>query len=239
MTENTTKIDRNEAVLSDQIYEYVLSQIIRVQLAPGERINIAAIASELGVSRTPIRTALEKLADGGHIIRLSDRGYQVTSVSMQDCFNLCDSRRMLEGTAAYMASNNIQTADIEKLEYSIEKAKECINRHEYDEFAEYDKIFHETLLHAANNSYLNMIYDTIDIRIQRYRYIISNYCRSTSEIDTEHALEKHKCIYLAVKRHYSSVARNEMEEHITYTYRTIFHLSNIIGGPDSVPTINR
>ena len=229
MAEKNRETEQSTAALGSQIYEYVLSQIIRVQMVPGERINVAKIAGELGVSRTPIRTALEQLADDGHVIRTSDRGYQVTPVSMQDCFNLCDARRMLEGTAAYMAANNIRAPELETLELSIAGAKECLDRRDYDEFAEYDKLFHETLLRAANNHYLQMVYDTMDIRIQRYRYIISGYCRSTAETDTGHALEKHRCIYLAVKNRYSSVARNEMEEHITYTYRTIFHLSSIIG----------
>lgn len=216
------------AALSQQVYSYILRQIIEVQLEPGERINVTKIAEQLGVSRTPIRSAMDQLAEDGLIKRVSDRGYQVTPIGMADCFDLCDARKILEGTAAAMAANNITFADLEILERSIVNAKECLARQGFDDFAEQDTIFHETLLRAANNRYLLQVYDTIKIRINRYRYIISTYCRGTAQQDTSHAVGKHTCIFRAVKNRYSSVAQNEMEEHIAYTYRTLFDLGSFI-----------
>lgn len=219
---------QDAAALSQQVYNYILRQIIEVQLEPGERINVTKIAEQLGVSRTPIRSAMDQLAEDGLIKRVSDRGYQVTPIGMADCFDLCDARKILEGTAAAMAANNITFADLEILERSIVNAKECLARQGFDDFAEQDTIFHETLLRAANNRYLLQVYDTIKIRINRYRYIVSTYCRGTAEQDTSHAVAKHTCIFRAVKNRYSSVAQNEMEEHIAYTYRTLFDLGSFI-----------
>lgn len=219
---------QDAAALSQQVYSYILRQIIEVQLEPGERINVTKIAEQLGVSRTPIRSAMDQLAEDGLIKRVSDRGYQVTPIGMADCFDLCDARKILEGTAAAMAANNITFSDLEILERSIVNAKECLARKGFDDFAEQDTIFHETLLRAANNRYLLQVYDTIKIRINRYRYIISTYCRGTAEQDTSHAVGKHTCIFRAVKNRYSSVAQNEMEEHIAYTYRTLFDLGSFI-----------
>ena len=219
---------QDAAALSQQVYNYILRQIIEVQLEPGERINVTKIAEQLGVSRTPIRSAMEQLEEDGLIKRVSDRGYQVTPIGMADCFDLCDARKILEGTAAAMAANNVTSADLEILERSIVSAKECLARQGFDDFAEQDTIFHETLLRAANNRYLLQVYDTIKIRINRYRYIISTYCRGTAEQDTRHAVAKHTCIFRAVKNRYSSVAQNEMEEHIAYTYRTLFDLGSFI-----------
>ena len=219
---------QDAAALGEQVYEHVLRQIIEVQIEPGERINVTKIADQLGVSRTPIRSAMDRLEADGLIKRVSDRGYQVTPIGMADCFDLNDARKILEGTAAYMAANNITNADLEILERSIANAKECLTRQGYDDFAVQDTIFHETLLRAANNRYLLSVYDTIKIRISRYRYIISNYCRDSAEQDTSHAIAKHTCIFRAIKNRYSSVARNEMEEHIAYTYRTLFNLGLLI-----------
>ncbi len=216
---------QDAAALSRQVYDYILRQIIEVQLEPGTRINVTKIAEQLQVSRTPIRSAMDQLIKDGLIKRVSDRGYQVTTIGMTDCFNLCDTRKILEGTAAAMAASNITSSDLEILEHSIMGAEKCLANELYDDFAEQDTIFHETLLRAANNRYLIQVYDTIKIRINRYRYIISTYCRSSAVRDTSHALAKHTCIFHAVKNRYSSVAQNEMEEHIAYTYRTLFDLS--------------
>lgn len=222
-------LSQDNTVLSQQVYQYVLKQIVEVQIKPGERINITKIADQLGASRTPIRNAMDQLMEDGLITRLNDRGYQVTPISMTDCFNLCDARKILEGTAATMAANHITTSDLEILEKSVFDAKQCLVQRNYDDFAVQDALFHETLIHAANNRFLLMTYNTIKTRINRYRYIIASYCRGTAEQDTRHAIAKHTCIYDAIKNHYSSVARNEMEEHITYTYRTLFSLGKLIG----------
>ena len=219
---------QNTAALGQQVYDHILRQIIEVQLEPGERINVTKITERLGVSRTPIRSALEQLAEDGLIKRLGDRGYQVTPLSMSDCFDLCDARKILEGTAAAMAANNIRSADLEILERSIVDARVCLNEKRYDDFAGPDAVFHETLLRAAGNRYLLQVYNTIRIRLNRYRYIISTYCRDSAAQDTGHAIAKHSCIFRAVKNRYSSVSQNEMEEHIAYTYRTLFNLGYFI-----------
>ena len=49
---------QDAAALGEQVYEHVLRQIIEVQIEPGERINVTKIADQLGVSRTPIRSAM-------------------------------------------------------------------------------------------------------------------------------------------------------------------------------------
>ena len=219
---------RDAAGLNQRVYEHILRQIIEVQIEPGERINVTKIAEQLQISRTPIRSAMDQLVKDGLIKRVSDRGYQVTPINMADCFNLCDARKILEGTAAVMAASNITSPELEILEHSIAGAKECLACQDYDAFAEQDTIFHETLLRAAGNRYLLQVYDTLKIRINRYRYIISTYCRSSAEQDTSHAIAKHLCIFRAIKNRYSSVAQNEMEEHIAYTYRTLFDLGYFI-----------
>jgi len=216
--------NQSAAGLNDQVYQYILDQIIKLGIEPGQRINTTKVAANLGVSRTPIRSAMDRLCEEGFVESVSDRGYRVIPIAMSDCFNLCDARKILEGGAAYMAANNIGAKDLEILEHSIVDAKLCLKNNEYDAFAEYDTIFHETLFNAANNRYLKIMHDRMKIKIDRYRYFISFYCRSTAAEDTRHALEKHSCIFRALKNRYSSVAQNEMEEHIAYTYRTLFNL---------------
>ena len=219
---------QDSVALGQQVYDYILRQIIEIQLEPGERINATQIAEQIGVSRTPIRSALEQLAENGLVKQVSDRGYQVAPISIADCFNLCDARKIIEGTAAAMAAYNITSNNLAILESSIEEAKACLERLDYDKFAEQDSLFHETLLRSANNRYLLQVYDTIKIRINRYRHILSTYSKATADQDTNHAIVKHSCILRAVKNRYCSVAQNEMEEHIAYTYRTIFNFAAFV-----------
>lgn len=227
---NASAERQDAAFLGQQVYQNILNQIVEVQIEPGERINIAKIATDLEVSRTPIRSAMEQLVKDGLVKQVSDRGYQVIPIGITDCFDLCDTRKILEGTAAYLATNKITHADLEILEHSVLNAQACLDRKEYGAgaFAEQDTIFHETLLRAADNRYLMLVYNTIKIRINRYRHIIATYCKDSAVEDTNHAITKHICILRAIKNRYSSVAKNEMEEHIAYTYRTLFGLGQFI-----------
>ena len=219
---------QDAAALSQKVYQYVLKQIVEVKMAPDSRVNTARIAELLGVSRTPIRSAMEQLIRDGLVKQVSDRGYQVASLSLADSLALCEARKILEGTAAYMAANNIKSPETAILEESVERAKDCFARKAFDEFTEQDEIFHKTILQAADNRYLLRAYDAIYVRSRRYRYISFTYCGETAEQNVSNAVAKHICILRAIKNRYSTVARNEMEEHIAYTYRTLFDLGHII-----------
>ena len=73
---------QDAALLGQQVYQHILRQIIEVQIEPGERINIAKIASDLGVSRTPIRSAMEQLVRDGLVKQDGERGYQVSPIGI-------------------------------------------------------------------------------------------------------------------------------------------------------------
>ena len=55
--------DHPFAVLSDLVYQYIVDAIVDVRFVPGSKINTKQISEELGISRTPVRTALERLVD--------------------------------------------------------------------------------------------------------------------------------------------------------------------------------
>ena len=121
---------RDAAGLNQRVYEHILRQIIEVQIEPGERINVTKIAEQLQISRTPIRSAMDQLVKDGLIKRVSDRGYQVTPINMADCFNLCDARKILEGTAGVMAASHITAPEVASLERSIAGAHAFIACHD-------------------------------------------------------------------------------------------------------------
>ena len=63
--------------LADDVYDFLLSQLMTLRIEPGERVTIDALARELGVSQTPIRDALNRLAADGLVVRVHLAGYRV------------------------------------------------------------------------------------------------------------------------------------------------------------------
>jgi len=80
----------------------IREMILHGELAPGQRVGEVALASALGVSRTPIRQALPVLAQEGLLIQLDTRGFEVRQFTPQEIMDALDVRGVLEGLAARM-----------------------------------------------------------------------------------------------------------------------------------------
>ena len=92
------KIEQRRAV--DEVYERLREAILTKQFSPGQRLDTEAIAQQLGVSLTPVRSAIELLAADGLVDVQPRSGTFVTTLSAQDVENTLDIRCALECLAA-------------------------------------------------------------------------------------------------------------------------------------------
>src|SRR5262245_5547872 len=105
------------STLSEDVYEALKALVMESVLAPGDRVNIDALARDMGVSPTPIREALARLESEGLVRKRPLAGYTVTPLLSRQEFNdLVDIRLLLEGAAARWAAaraNDEQRGQIE------------------------------------------------------------------------------------------------------------------------------
>jgi DNA-binding GntR family transcriptional regulator len=92
-----------EVSLADKARESIRTAILDGSLRPSERLTIEQLASELGVSRTPVREALKALEGDGLVRLLPHRGVVVEPVAREELFHRYEIRAMLEGYAAELA----------------------------------------------------------------------------------------------------------------------------------------
>lgn len=85
--------------------------IIRGEFRPGERIREIPLAKRLGVSRTPLRLVLDRLAHEGLLEARPTVGFVVSEFTIQDILDTIELRGVLEGTAARLAAERLQSAD--------------------------------------------------------------------------------------------------------------------------------
>jgi len=83
--------------LSDQISEYIVDKIVRMELEPGERILEQRIADELGVSRAPVREALRNVARTGLVEMVPRCGAHVRRITQKSIEGFCDVFILLFG----------------------------------------------------------------------------------------------------------------------------------------------
>jgi len=138
--------------LADQAYEGLLTAISEGRLKPGQAIREVALAEQLGISRTPVREALQRLARDG-LVRLDARnGARIGELSLQEIHELYDLREILEGSVARFAALNARSLECQRLEAIL--SREAAQRGDPAALAKLNKLFHRTLCEAASNRYL-------------------------------------------------------------------------------------
>src|SRR5512138_2133489 len=104
--------------LGERVYEVVRDQIVTCELAPGSPLPVGDLARQLGVSLTPVRDALNRLAAEGLVDDVPRKGYFVSSLDPEDVSDLLQARRLIEMAAVEHGLDSVeasQLADMERL----------------------------------------------------------------------------------------------------------------------------
>lgn len=135
----------------------IREMILHGELTPGQRVREVELASELGVSRTPIRESLPILAQEGMLTQLDTRGFVVRAFTPQEIMDAIDVRGVLEGLAARMlAEQGPPRRLIQSLHECLREGDEIfVKRHllETDEarYGEMNKQFHSLIIEGAGS----------------------------------------------------------------------------------------
>jgi DNA-binding GntR family transcriptional regulator len=139
--------------LTDQAYSKLEELIVTLQLAPGEVVSEAALGSQLGIGRTPIREALHRLARERLVTILPRRGIIVSEINIGAQLRLLEVRREIERLVARSAAR--RASDAERRQFvELAKAFEAAARNDDETaFMRTDRAFNELCLVAARNEY--------------------------------------------------------------------------------------
>ena len=149
-------------VLSDETYLRIREMLLTHDIAPGERINIDALARELDVSQTPVREALARLESEDLVTKEPLRGYTATKLltvpEIQDLFQF---RGLIEPWAAGMAARNINEEGIARLQAELAKGQSAENLdidEAYAAMSEHDARFHALIAELSGSEFVHDAY---------------------------------------------------------------------------------
>jgi DNA-binding GntR family transcriptional regulator len=130
--------------LRNEVYNVLRAGIADGSLPPGTQLKESDLVRELGVSRTPIREALNQLSKEGLIDFITGRGAFVKRWTKEETFEILFIREALEGLAARLAAERFTEDDLDRLtEYMDDYRAGRID------YAQADKLFHEHIINAS------------------------------------------------------------------------------------------
>jgi DNA-binding GntR family transcriptional regulator len=141
--------------LGDQAYRELKKLIVSGRLAPGEKIVQEKIAAKLGISRTPLRVALQMLEAENLIEPKSKVGFQVKQIDNSEILEIFDCRIALESTAAALLATSISQKDAQKLETFLESFSKGVDN---DNYKKTDVQFHNFIVEKCGNSFLGRLF---------------------------------------------------------------------------------
>ncbi len=178
--------------LADRVFEQLENDILSGKYPRGTFLTELKLSTELEVSRTPIREALNRLKQE-RLIEESGKGIVILGVNQQDLIDIYDIRIGIEGLAIRKATPLLTKEFIEQFNEILELQEFYTKRNDYDSVKQQDGKFHDLLYSISGSSVLNDILSGLHRKIQSYRKM------SFSSMDRANkAMQEHKDILNAM-----------------------------------------
>lgn len=170
----------------DIVYEQIKEKIINCLLEPGQPIVNVKLGEELGISRTPLREALQRLESEELVIRNSNGTFSVAPVSIKEVKELFVIRSKLEGILIRDAIDNLTEADIEHLSYLTEMVKLTSRIENHTDTENFGGKFHTAIYAISDNATVVKIIYQLNDRINRYRHLAHKHSADIKTSSAEH-----------------------------------------------------
>lgn len=170
--------------LSEEVYQRLQQQIIRLELAPGQKLNDQELAEAFGVSRTPVREALKKLEEEGLVVAKRGSRTNVTQLDVTKARQTFPIVATLHALAARLALPLLKTTDIEQLSDIHQAFQEAIKQEDAEAALRLDDAFHGLFLVRSQNSQLIETLNRLTPLIRRLEY--AQFSRHGHDSITDH-----------------------------------------------------
>jgi DNA-binding GntR family transcriptional regulator len=201
--------------LSEQVYRAVRARIMDGALAPGTFLREKDLES-MGVSRTPIREALGRLASEGFLERLPHRGFRVPAESLGNLLELYPIVASLELLAGRLALDRFTPADVAELKAVNGRLAEARDQGDVRAMLEHNTRFHRLISERGGNRRLGLLLD--DLRSQLTRLELWYY---SGRDRTQRSIREHEEIIAAIEMGDRPRALALLERNMSLTYRSL------------------
>lgn len=206
---------KEKSFLQLDAYSHIKERILSGELLPDTLYSETRLSAELGISRTPIREALQCLSQDGYITIVPSRGFKIRTLNDTDMEQSIQVRCAIEGYCAYLLCKDIKNRKaqrlmrrLQELLEDMEDAMEADDGHE--SFMSADHNFHLALVSYAGNEEFDQLF-------QRLMYLIRLTSQQALNVPgrVEDTLEEHRQFYDALSSGDAAKAYTLLIQHLT------------------------
>ena len=192
----------------DNAYEFLLAEITGFRLRSGAQLSENRIASQLGISRTPVREALQRLEKEGLVKRSDNARFTVSQLTKTEVNDSCDLLEVLDTYICRKAADKLTDDDIRLLNQNVEQMTRAAAADDRSSWAEADVAFHRLINGIAGNALVAETVKETRRRIQRFWLRAASAQHRLEACSTEHQVlaramidKDYAAIEPAVKEH--------------------------------------
>ncbi len=193
--------------LRERVYQQLQADIILGVYRPGEKLDVARLIEQYGMSKTPVRDALHALQQDGLVEVIPRVGYFASRITIKDVEDIFQLRLIVETASAELAAPRIAEEDLEELERLTERRYVTGNVASYKEFLADNREFHYRVAQAADNLRLADVVNNLLNQMQRLLILRLDLRDSADEM-----LSEHRRLLQAFRARDSKAARKAMED---------------------------
>jgi DNA-binding GntR family transcriptional regulator len=209
------------AHLNEQVYEELRVRVLTREHPAGAKLSLHALASELGVSRSPVHHALTRLVSEGLLTVKARHGYYVTPVTAVALAEGYDVRLALELHAAERTAGRLGASELERFRELLDATGRAISHREWDAA---NAAFHEHQIDLAGNALLSRFYRELSVNL------MMQVIRGGRVEGHEHLVTEHRRIVEAFESGDVENARRAIREHIETGRRIAIEAIERAGG---------
>ncbi|WP_235949799.1 GntR family transcriptional regulator [Paenibacillus apii] len=182
-----SSVMRTRRLSKDNTYFALKQKIIDSELKPDENVHEESLAALLGVSRTPLREAIQRLENEEFLVRQPNGRLRVAPVTVEEVKEIFLIRSMLEGYIAKSAAKNATDKDIQNLTVMIENIKQSFHAGQSQDFVSYGFEFHDYLSEMSDLKTFVKILNQLRDHALRYCRFVSLHGDWNTQADEEHS----------------------------------------------------
>jgi DNA-binding GntR family transcriptional regulator len=197
------RIGRPKGTGMQRVYAKVREDIIGLRLAPGADLDEASLEERFGVSRTPVREALIRLASDGLIVLLPNRGARVTHIDISDVPQLFEALDLCQRATIRWATARRTTEDLAELRAANKEFLDAAQNDDSDRMGDTNKQFHMIIGRICGNRYFESLYSSLlaaSLRLARTAFAYAPRSGEAHEGYYMEVVRQHDAMIQAIER---------------------------------------